>query len=287
MIRGVLLGTGGPWPDPQRHGPGTLLWVDDVPLLFDAGRGVVLQMVRAGVSLPAVTRVFLTHHHYDHISDLADVMITSWITHRDRPMHVYGPAGTERIVTLLLEEVYDRDLEFRTRGEADFFGEWQPVIAHDVGPGPVLEEEGISIVADEVEHGHGLGIPGFNERWACLGYRVEAEGTAVTISGDTVPCAGLDRLARGADTLVMCCFHAEADITSEHRRVNARHILASSGQVGKVATRAGVRQLVLTHIMRKSDEMMWSLEEDVRRDFSGRLLVGHDLLSFTTSEEAV
>ncbi len=64
----TLLGTGSPIPDPRRHGPATLLQVGGRPLLFDAGRGVVLQLLRAGVSLAEVDTVFITHHHYNPIS---------------------------------------------------------------------------------------------------------------------------------------------------------------------------------------------------------------------------
>jgi ribonuclease BN (tRNA processing enzyme) len=72
----TLLGTGGPRPDPRRHGAAAVLQIGDEYLLFDAGRGVVLQLVAAGVPLERVSPIFLTHHHYDHIGDLADMILT-------------------------------------------------------------------------------------------------------------------------------------------------------------------------------------------------------------------
>ena len=93
----TLLGTGGPIPDPTRHGSAAALEVGGARLLFDAGRGVVLQMTRAGIPVEEVGPVFVTHHHYDHIGDLADVILTGWLQGRRRPLRVVGPPGTESI----------------------------------------------------------------------------------------------------------------------------------------------------------------------------------------------
>ena len=51
MFKVVLLGTGGPRPDPRRNATTTLIRLGDENILFDAGRGVVLQAVKAGVPL--------------------------------------------------------------------------------------------------------------------------------------------------------------------------------------------------------------------------------------------
>ena len=49
MVRAVLLGTGSPPPNPKRRGPATLLSLDDERFLVDAGSGVGVQLVQAGV----------------------------------------------------------------------------------------------------------------------------------------------------------------------------------------------------------------------------------------------
>src|SRR5207248_2127756 len=75
----VLLGTGGPRPDPKRNASTTLIRLGEENILFDAGRGVVNQLVRVGVPLSAVNPVFITHHHFDHIGDLYDVALATWM----------------------------------------------------------------------------------------------------------------------------------------------------------------------------------------------------------------
>ena len=274
-MRVVLLGTGGPRPDPRRHGPALLVEVGDDRLLFDCGRGVALQLARAGIPLAAINPVFLTHHHFDHISDLADVLLASWLEGRKAPLRVFGPAGTVEIVDALTRRVYARDIRFRSEGEPGLGG-WRGAEVHDVGPGMTHDGGAWKVWAASVVHGQDLGIPSLE--WITLGYRVEAGGKAVAISGDTIPCEGLNRLARGADVLVQCCYLAAAEITDPHAERLTRFLFASSAEVGKVAAQAGVSTLVLTHFREKSPAMMRALEEDVRRDFSGNVIVGEDLV---------
>ena len=105
-MRVILLGTGGPKPDPNRQGPSLAVQVDDAYFLFDAGRGVATQLVRAGIPVTDVDPVFITHHHFDHIGNLGDMILSSWNLGRKTSLSIYGPQGTEAIVKALLNEVY-------------------------------------------------------------------------------------------------------------------------------------------------------------------------------------
>ena len=271
----TLLGTGGPRPDPARQGSSLVVQVGEEWLLFDCGRGAVTQLVRAGVPLEKLNPIFITHHHFDHISDLGDVILSTWLQGRPGALRVYGPAGTADIVTALIDRVYAKDIRFRAEGEPAVGG-WKPVEVEETGAGLVCEGGGWKVFAEFVEHGQGLGIPDFD--WVTLGYRLEAAGKTLAISGDTIPCAGLDRLARGADVLVLCCYLAEAEVVDAHTERLTRHLFPSSAQAGKIAAGAGVKKLVLTHFRQKSDHLMRAIEEDVRRDFDGEVILGSDLL---------
>jgi ribonuclease Z len=277
-LKVVLLGTGGPRPDPRRNGPAAIIRVGDETLLFDTGRGTVVQLVRAGIALPTIDKVFITHHHVDHIGDLHDVIISTWMAGRKVPLRIFGPPDTKRIVNALLTQVYDKDIEWRDQGEPALGG-WKPVEAQDVGPGMVLETERWTVSAETVVHGHGLTLsPAFLKRWICYGYRFESAGRVVANSGDTVDCGGLRRLAQGADVLVQCCYLASDEIKTEHQRRLATHTLACGDTVGKIAEAAGVKTLVLTHQWPRADDTMTErLRDEVARDFSGRLILGQDL----------
>lgn len=265
----TLLGTGGPYPDPARLGAATVLQIEDEYLLFDAGRGVVLQLVRAGIPLDHL-HVFITHHHYDHIGDLADLILTSWIKGRQQPLPIFGPPGTSDIVSALLNQVYKKDIAFRSTGALALT--WVPVTNTDVLRGLVYDGGKWRVYADVVMHAPEF--PG----WVCIGYRVEAEDRVVTISGDCVSCEGLERLAREADVLVQCCYLAQAEITTPASASVARDTIACADTVGKIATQANVKKLILTHFGPKSEAMMRELAVEVEHDYSGPIILGRDLL---------
>jgi ribonuclease Z len=252
--------------------------IGDEHLLFDAGRGVTVQLVRAGVPLGSLRHVFVTHHHFDHIGDLYDVMLSSWFEGRKETLTIHGPPDTRRLINALQTQIYDKDIEWRSDGEP-VFGGWRPAIGRDVAPGLVMETSHWRIQAETVVHGHGLAFaPAFLKRWICYGYRIETQGRVVAISGDTVDCAGLRRLAQDADVLVQCCYLAEAEIETEHFRRLAKYTLACGDTVGKIAAECGVRTLVLTHQRpRRDDSMLERLREEVLRDFRGTLVLAQDL----------
>jgi len=273
----MLLGTGGPIPDPSRHGSAAVLEVGDTRLLFDAGRGVVLQLSRAGIPVEQIRNVFITHHHYDHIGDLADVVLTGWLQGRRQPLRVLGPPGTRSIVMALIEQVYERDIAFRSQGELAI--DWAPVESADVVSGLVHDGGTWRVFAEAVVHGHGLEYPeAFRRRWVCLGYRVEAEGKTVAFSGDCVRCGGLEQLARDADVLVQCCYMARTELTTPYFRRLAQETIACADTVGRIARDARVRKLVLTHFRPAPAATIRSIAEDVARDYTGPIVLGADLM---------
>ena len=275
-----LLGTGGPWVDEHRFASATLISIGQERLLVDAGRGIGVRLVQAGENLGQINPIFITHHHLDHISDLADLMITSWMRGRREELVIYGPAGTKEIVDTLVEQVYAKDIEWRSVGEPHWGG-WKPVRAIDVEPGLVVDTGRWSMRCEYVEHGHGLGFrKEFLDRWKCLGYRFEADGHSIAISGDTVDCAGIRTIAEGTDILVQCCFITQKEMDgNDHLSKVAKYTLADTRQAATIARDAGVGHLVLTHIRPTSDELIVQMEKEIREIYSGRLSIGSDLLS--------
>jgi len=276
----ILLGTGGPKPDPDRQGPSLAVRVDSTSLLFDTGRGATTQLARAGISLQDVNPVFITHHHFDHIGGLGDFILSGWNSGRKTALSIFGPQGTETIVNLLLNGVYKSDIAFRLKEAAisavplaDTDRIATPI---DVTPGLVFADRGIKVFGQFVQHGHGMGIS--PKGWQCLAYRIEAEGKSVTISGDAVDCSGLDALAKDTDALVICCYLSAREMQTAEGVLTARHILACSPQVGKIAARARAGKLILTHIRAKSDALMDEVVAEIESDYSGEIIAGKDLM---------
>lgn len=276
----TLLGTGGPRPDVVRGATSLLIEAGDDAILIDAGRGVVRQLAALDVSLARINPVLITHHHYDHIGELHDVILSSWLMGRTQPLHLFGPPETRRIVETLIHQVYDKDIEFREHEAGNV--PRQPVEVTDILAGPVCEGDGWRITAEIVDHGNRLDFPdAFRQRWVCLGFRFECDQGVIAFSGDTVDCPGLRRLAANADILVQCCYLARSEIASPHTARLADYTLACADTVGRIAAEAKVGTLVLTHHRQKPEALMEEMRQDVARDFTGPVLLGRDGLRVT------
>ena len=273
-IEVVLLGTGNPLPDPNRAGASTLVRTGERTYLFDAGRAVCMRMAAAGTLPVMLDAVILTHLHSDHICDLGDVVTTQWVMcPQPKTLPVYGPAGT-RAVVVGLRAMLAPDVGYRRAHHADL--DWDPPLdVREIGPGVVLHEAGVRIVAAASDH---------RPVEPTLAYRIEHDGHTVVIAGDSVPCAGLDELCAGADVYVQTVLRDDlVRLVPAQRFVDTIDYHSTVEQAAQTAERAGVHTLVLTHQIPSpapgAREEWLSL---ATRSFRGRVLFGEDLMSVTT-----
>src|ERR1700724_1977737 len=93
MITVTLLGTGTPFPNPERFGSAILVQAGGEKLLFDCGRGAVIRLNHVGTPANEIDALFLTHLHSDHTVGLPDLWVTGWFLGRDHPLKFWGPPG--------------------------------------------------------------------------------------------------------------------------------------------------------------------------------------------------
>src|SRR6476659_1917211 len=136
-IRVTLLGTAsGPRASVDKAGISTLVEAGGERLLFDAGRGFMQRLVRAGFPMSAVTKLFLTHLHSDHVIGVPDLMLTPWSAAPERkaPLEIWGPAGTRDMVRHL-EEAFAFDIHMRRDVDEGFSPDGIRMVPHDVQVG--------------------------------------------------------------------------------------------------------------------------------------------------------
>ena len=88
----ILLGTaGGPVPRRTRVPSSQVVLVNQHAYVFDCGIGVTTQLARAGVRLPSLRHVFITHHHSDHNAEYGPLLLTAWGAGLRTPVDTWGP----------------------------------------------------------------------------------------------------------------------------------------------------------------------------------------------------
>jgi ribonuclease Z len=278
----TLTGTGIPHPTPGRAGPGALVRHGDITLQFDAGRGTVMRLADTGVGPHELTALFVTHVHSDHLVGLADVAMTRWIQqqlHRTGPLTVYAVEGHAATFVRRMFDVYVDDIATRTEHVQSKPPEVD-LNVFDATPEPTVvwtSPDG-SVVVDAVAVHH--------EPVAdAVAYRVTTPDGVIVISGDTRVCDEVEQFAAGADVLVheACRATALRDAVAGTVFETIFSYHADTVPLGGLAERAGVRHLVLTHLIPSpaTDQEEAGFEHDVRAGgYTGRLTVGRDLMSF-------
>jgi ribonuclease Z len=139
----------------------------------------------------------------------------------------------------------------------------------------VSDEGGVTIVAAASDH---------RPVEPSLAFRVEHDGHAVVLAGDTVPCAGLDALCAGADVYVQTVLRPDlVELVPVQRFRDTTDYHSSVEQAAQTAERAGVSTLVLTHQI--PTPAPGSVEEWLglaRAHFHGTVVFGEDLTRVET-----
>ena len=291
----VLCGTGSPVADSRRAGACTAVAANGQLFLVDSGPGSWETVDLSNLPIGSLSGVLLTHFHSDHIGDLGEAMTGSWIAGRKRPLDVYGPVGTREVVEGFVR-AYASDIEHRVRhhGDATMPRAAAGAVAHEIPldlddpsfpEAVVLDHDGLRITMFPVDH---------DPVRPAVGYRFEADGRSVVVTGDTKKSASVVKHAKDTDLLVH-----EALLNEAAERAST--VAASLGlerlaklasdipgyhttpvEAAEVAQAAGAKKLVLTHLVPGPNNFL------VRRMFlrgtsdiyDGEIVLGEDGMRF-------
>jgi ribonuclease Z len=283
----TLTGTGTPYPGARRAGAGTLVRHGETVLQFDAGRATTLRLAELGVLPGALTAVFVTHVHSDHVESLADLALTRWIhqeVHPSGPLTIVCPRGAAEEFAARMLEPYARDIAVRREHTGRRSSPGVAVKAFSPAAEPRVvwtsADGAVTVSAVAVHHEP---VPD------AVAYRVVTPDATVVISGDTRVCAEVEELSAGADLLVHEACRATAlasfVVGTVFETIFSYH--ADTAELGKLAQRAGVRHVALTHLIpapsSAAEENLFAA--DLRDGgYEGNITVGWDLASFTFRE---
>jgi ribonuclease Z len=283
-----FLGTAASRPTVERNVASLALMREGETLLFDCGEGTQRQMMRYHVSF-ALSDVFFTHFHADHIIGIIGLMRTMSLQGRTEALRLYGPRGATRvlrraeqfgfdrlgfpveILELVPDEPLRRDgyevIPFAVdhRGSASLGyalieetrkGRFNPDLARDLGipEGPLW---------GQIHRGIAVTLPGGRTIEPSVLVGPPRPGRRIVITGDTRPCAATTEMARNADLLVH-----EATFGDEEAERAAETGHSTAREAALVARAADARRLVLTHFSARYSHDASELEREARQAFA-------------------
>ena len=213
-----MLGTGTAVPI-RRGLPCIAMKIDSDIYVFDVGEGCQQRMIQMGLGIVKIKSIFITHLHGDHYLGLFGLLQSMHLL--DKRDHLY--IVTPSILIKLLENMKSKGL-IRHSYPHEYLS---------VSEGEVYSDGKISVYAFKVDH-----------TMDSYGYVIDVRGKyRIVYTGDTSPCESVVREAEKADLLIH-----ESTFTSKHREEALEQKHTTAADAALIALKAGVKQLVLTHI---------------------------------------
>lgn len=285
-----VLGSGGADLLPQRAQSGYVVWLGGKSrVLVDAGAGAALRFAEAGASAGDLDVVLFTHLHVDHTADFPTIVAAARRAQRLRPLPVYGPAGNRLAPSTV---TFVRTLLDGTRGAFRDLGDVLSPMSRDgykLEPrdlrdpalrklGPRREETDRTISAYSNERFRADATAVAHGSYPALAWRIRSAQRTVVFTGDTSgEGEALENLALDADLLI--ADHAVPEGASG----TARYDHMAPSVIGRIASQARVKRVVLTHRTRATlgheDETLAA----IRKSYDGPVFFADDLSCFAVT----
>jgi len=281
----VILGSGGgpapTIPGRTRHNTAHVMVSNASAYVLDCGLGVTSQFARTGVPFTTVRSIFITHHHPDHNIEYGPFLLIGWVQGLPHSVRAFGPPPLRQMTEDFLR-AYKATIDFWAEDFA-----MKPLGLPDVkevsAPGTILRDDNVKVAAAIVQH------PPVRP---ALAYRFDFRDRSIAFSGDTAPLEAVAQLAKGADILVHEAMYLPAVEAYVRDRIAKgvptnfdaymAHMKADHSpveDVGRIAREAGVKTLVLSHLVPGID----GIQDETWRDaaakyFKGDIRVARDLM---------
>ena len=249
-LKVVVCGSRSPLPSPGRAESCVLVEAGDDIYIFDLGNGSVNNLTQYQVPWPNVKAVLITHMHSDHMADLPDAHLQSWIQGRTSPLKVYGPEGIN-LVTKGFELAYSADYQYRNEHHGD-----------DMLPMSIAGFNAIQIINNQFIPNDTPGLeilPFVVDHYpvnSAFGFKISYKDRTLVISGDTIHDGSVQKYSQDVDLLVHSAI--SIDIVERMRGIapipqmdkilfDIQDYHTSIEEAGEIARDANVEHLLIYH----------------------------------------
>jgi len=162
--------------------------------IVDSGAGSTANLQKNGLPMNRLQSVLLTHYHSDHIAELYELNLNSWVQGRPNPLNIYGPEGINALVDNV-NGTYRQDRIYRVEhhGSGLLSPELGVMKPHAIPEGRIIQDGELTITAYSANH------PPIEPS---LGYRFDYKGRSVVISGDSLVTQETLKISDGVDLLL-------------------------------------------------------------------------------------
>ena len=249
-LKVVVCGSRSPLPSPGRAESCVLVEAGDDIYIFDLGNGSVNNLTQYQLPWPNVKAVLITHMHSDHMADLPDAHLQSWIQGRTSPLKVYGPEGIN-LVTKGFELAYSADYQYRNEHHGD-----------DMLPMSIAGFNAIQIINNQFIPNDTPGLeilPFVVDHYpvnSAFGFKISYKDRTVVISGDTIHDGSVQKYSQDVDLLVHSAI--SIDIVERMRGIapipqmdkilfDIQDYHTSIEEAGEIARDSNVEHLLIYH----------------------------------------
>ncbi len=296
VVQWVTLGTrGGPIASASRAQPANLLKVGDRHYLVDAGDGVTRQLARVGLPTASIDAVFISHLHFDHTAGLAGLLGLRWQTNASRPLTIYGPPGTREMVEGLMASMIPGTTAGYGVPGSQGRDPHDDIEIVEVRDGEDFALDNMTVRLRSNTHYSFAPESGLADRFKSLSFRFDTPDRSIVYTGDTGPSSAVEELALGADLLVAEMMDVEDTVAAVRRNspdlppavarameshLRDHHLLPAD--VGRMANRAGVGAVVVTHFVGIETDQPehFGYLRQIGEHFDGPAVIANDLETF-------
>ena len=246
----TILGSGTFVPELNRNCPGYLVEIGNEKIIFDFGRGTIHNLLKLKINLYELDKIFITHMHTDHSSELPSFISFIFDNPEKKRLKdrytIYGPDGTKKILTRLLES-FNID-KHKNIGRIQI---------KELSNKDIVMGIDCKIKPFKVKHGGDLN---------CLSYRIESKKKVLFYLGDSAYSEELIKGCQNSDVAILEATLPEKWKSKEH---------LTGKEAGKLATESNVKNLIITHV---ANTYLPEVKRDIRKEYRGKFSIAKDLM---------
>jgi len=258
-MRLTVLGSGTAVPHPRRSSSAHWLETMGGTLLLDISGPAIHRMAEESLDWAALDAVWVSHFHLDHVGGLAPFLFGTkyapQTTGRRKPLTIYGPRGTQKLLR-----------RFDEAGDYKLFEQPFPVEVREISPRTKFDLfRGLQAETFSTPHTS-----------ESLAVRLtDADGTSFVYTSDTGFTEALAGFARAADLFLMECSFFRSKPVKLHLELE---------EAMRLARLSGARRVMLTHLYPEWDGV--DIVAEAKKFWDGEVIEARDGLRLEIGNES-